>query len=202
MDCNFLQNSLKNYLEVLSEKKPIPGGGSAVACLASLSSALVNMVLNYTIGKKGYEKFEEEIKRIKERNDEILNKCMDFIEEDSRIYEKIDRAMKEKKDTEEYLKISANLHLKICEFMLEIINFCYILIEKGNKNLISDTGIAGIFAEGAFSGGEMNIMINLKFIKDEKFKIETKEKLCKMEKEMKEKRENLIKKVMEIIEEG
>lgn len=197
MDCNFLENSLKNYLEVLSEKKPIPGGGSAAACLASLSSSLVNMVLNYTIGKKGYEKFEEEIKKIKEKNDEILKNCMNFIEEDSRIYEKIDKAIKGKSDTEEYLKNSANLHFKICEYMVEIIDFCDILTEKGNKNLISDTGIANIFAFGAFKGAKMNIWINLKFLKDEEFKKNIREKVEKMEVEVKAKSEKVNRKIVE-----
>ncbi|HOK57123.1 MAG TPA: cyclodeaminase/cyclohydrolase family protein [bacterium] len=201
MDCNFLQNSLKNYFEVLSAKKPVPGGGSAVACLASLSSSLVNMVLNYTIGKKGYEKFQEEIEKIKRKNEEILNECMNFIEEDSRIYEKIDRAIKERLEIEEYLKDSANLHLKICEYMVEIVNFCDILTERGNKNLISDTGIASIFAIGAFFGGKMNILINLKFLKDENFKIEIKEKIEKMEKEIEEKSKEVKSKVIKIMEE-
>ncbi|MCS7179799.1 MAG: cyclodeaminase/cyclohydrolase family protein [bacterium] len=197
MDYDFLKNSLKNYLEILSAKTPTPGGGSAVACLASLSSSLLNMVLNYTIGKKGYEKFEEEIKKIKDKNEKILKECMNFIEEDSRIYEKIDKAIKEKSDIEEYLKISANLHMKICEYMVEIVDFCDILTEKGNKNLISDTGISNIFALSAFMGAKMNIFINLKFLKDEKIKKEMKERLEEMEREIREKSEMVNRKVIE-----
>ncbi len=201
MDCNFLENSLKNYFEILSAKRPTPGGGSAVACLACLSTSLLNMVLNYTIGKKGYEKYQEEIKKIKKRNEEILNECMNFIEEDSRIYQKIDNAIKEKLNAEKFLKDSVNLHLKICEYMVEIVNFCDILTEKGNKNLISDTGIACIFAKSAFSGGKMNIMINFKFLKDEKFKMEIKEKIEKIEKEIGEKSQIVYQKVIMKMEE-
>lgn len=197
MDCNFLEGSLKSYFEVLSAKTPIPGGGSAVACLSALSASLLNMVLNYTIGKKGYEEFEEEIKEIKNRNEKIYRECLEFIEEDSRLYQKIDKSIKEKKNAEEYLKTSAKLHFKICEFMSEIVKFCEILIEKGNKNLISDTGIANIFAYGAFIGAKMNIWINLKFLKDEEFKIEIKDKIEKMEREIKEKSESIFEKIIE-----
>ncbi|MFN4227385.1 MAG: cyclodeaminase/cyclohydrolase family protein [Candidatus Ratteibacteria bacterium] len=200
MDCNFLNSSLKNYFDILSAKSPVPGGGSAVACLSSLSSSLINMVLNYTIGKKGYEEFQEELKKIKERNEEILIDCTNFIEEDSRIYKKIDEAIKEKKDTEEYLKISANLHLKICNYMFEIVNFCDILVEKGNKNLISDIGIANIFAVGAFLGGKMNILINLKFLKDSEFKRIVKQKIEELEKQMKNKSKLINKRVIEKME--
>ncbi|MCM8784910.1 MAG: cyclodeaminase/cyclohydrolase family protein [Candidatus Omnitrophica bacterium] len=197
MDCNFLNSSLKNYFDILSAKTPIPGGGSAVACLASLSSSLLNMVLNYTIGKKGYEEFQEELKKIKERNDEILKDCSNFIEEDSRIYKKIDEAIKKKKDTEEHLKSSANLHLKICNYMVEIVNFCDILVEKGNKNLISDTGIANIFAFGAFISGKINILINLKFLKDQELKKNIKQEIEILEKKIKDKSEKINKIVIE-----
>lgn len=199
MDCDFLKNSLKNYFELLSEKKPVPGGGSAVSCLASLSSSLLNMVLNYTIGKKGYAEYETELKKIKERNDIILNECMNFIEEDSRIYLNIDRAMKEGRNFEEFLKESVNLHFKICKYMIEIVDFCEFLSEKGNKNLISDTGISNIFALSAFFGAKLNILINLKFMKDGEFVKRVKDEIEGLELKIKEKSEILNKKIVEKI---
>ena len=197
MDFNFLENSLKNYIEILSSKTPAPGGGSATALCASLSSSLLNMVLNYTIGKKQYSDFEEELKKIKEKNEEILKECINFIEEDSKIYYKIDKAMKEKLSPEKYLKLSINLHFKICQYMSKIVDFCDILTEKGNINLISDTGISNILAFSSFISAKMNILINLKYIWDENLKKEIKGKIEEMEKVIKEKSEFVNKKVIE-----
>jgi glutamate formiminotransferase/formiminotetrahydrofolate cyclodeaminase len=197
MDFNFLENSLKNYIEILSSKTPAPGGGSATALCASLSSSLLNMVLNYTIGKKQYSDFEEELKKIKEKNEEILKECINLIEEDSKIYYKIDKAMKEKLSPEEYLKLSINLHFKICQYMSKIVDFCDILTEKGNINLISDTGISNILAFSSFISAKMNILINLKYIGDENLKKEIKGKIEEMEKVIKEKSEFVNKKVIE-----
>jgi len=197
MDFNFLENSLKNYIEILSSKTPAPGGGSATALCASLSSSLLNMVLNYTIGKKQYSNFEEELKKIKEKNEEILKECINFIEEDSKIYQKIDKAMKERLSPEEYLKSSINLHFKICQYMSKIVDFCDILTEKGNINLISDTGISNILAFSSFLSAKMNILINLKYIGDENYKKEIKGKIEEMEKVIKEKSEFVNRKVIE-----
>jgi glutamate formiminotransferase/formiminotetrahydrofolate cyclodeaminase len=197
MDFNFLENSLKNYIEILSSKTPAPGGGSATALCASLSSSLLNMVLNYTIGKKQYSDFEEELKKIKEKNEEILKECINFIEEDSKIYYKIDKAMKERLSPEEYLKLSINLHFKICQYMSKIVDFCDILTEKGNINLISDTGISNILAFSSFISAKMNILINLKYIGDENLKKEIKGKIEEMEKVIKEKSEFVNRKVIE-----
>jgi formiminotetrahydrofolate cyclodeaminase len=197
MDFNFLENSLKNYIEILSSKTPAPGGGSATALCASLSSSLLNMVLNYTIGKKQYSDFEEELKKIKEKNEEILKECINFIEEDSKIYYKIDKAMKERLSPEKYLKLSINLHFKICQYMSKIVDFCDILTEKGNINLISDTGISNILAFSSFISAKMNILISLKYIGDENLKKEIKGKIEEMEKVIKEKSEFVNKKVIE-----
>jgi formiminotetrahydrofolate cyclodeaminase len=197
MDFNFLENSLKNYIEILSSKTPAPGGGSATALCASLSSSLLNMVLNYTIGKKQYSNFEEELKKIKEKSEEILKECINFIEEDSKIYYKIDKAMKERLSPEKYLKLSINLHFKICQYMSKIVDFCDILTEKGNINLISDTGISNILAFSSFLSAKMNILINLKYIGDENLKKEIKGKIEEMEKVIKEKSEFVNKKVIE-----
>ncbi|MCM8772538.1 MAG: cyclodeaminase/cyclohydrolase family protein [Candidatus Omnitrophica bacterium] len=201
MDFDFLENPLKNYIENLSEKTPVPGGGSASALLSCLSSSLLNMVLNYTIGKKGYEKYEDEMKKLREENEKIMKECLNFIEEDSKIYLKIDKNLREKKDCEEFLRESVFLHLKICENMLKVVNFCEIVAEKGNKNLISDTAISNIFAYSSFLSSKINILINLKFLKDKNFKSEIKEKLKKIEEEIRiksqENHEKMVKKMEE-----
>lgn len=201
MDCKFLENSLKSYFEKLSSKSAVPGGGSVTAFVASLSSSLLNMVMNFTIGKKSYIEFTEEIKKIKEENDKILEKCMEFIEKDSQIYLKIDKAIKEKHIMDEYLKESVNLHLEICEHMEKIISFCEILLEKGNRNLISDTGISNVLAYSSFECAKINILINLKFLNDKDFKKEINQKLFEIEKRIKSKSEIISEKIIEKLEE-
>jgi len=96
MDFDFLSESLKEYIEKTSSKLPAPGGGSVVALVASLSCSLLDMVINFTIGKQKYEKYESDFQKIKERNNEIKKEVMRFIEEDSRTY-KTNRYLKSRK---------------------------------------------------------------------------------------------------------
>lgn len=201
MDYKFLENSLKSYFEKVSLKTPIPGGGSVTAVVACLSSSLLNMVINFTIGKKGYIEFTEEMEKIKKENDKILEKCMEFIEKDSEIYLKIDNAIKNKQPLEDYLKESINLHLEICEYMRKIIDFCDILSEKGNKNLISDTGISNVLAYSSFKCAKMNILINLKFTEDKDFKEKINQKLLEIEEKIEEKSKITNQKIIKKMEE-
>ena len=50
------------FLDVLSSKEPVPGGGGASATVGAFAGALGMMVANLTIGKKKYAGVEEEIK--------------------------------------------------------------------------------------------------------------------------------------------
>ena len=46
----------------------------------------------------------------------------------------------------------------------------FIVAEKGNKNAITDAGVAALFAEAALRGALFNVQINLQSIKDEAVK--------------------------------
>ena len=49
--------SLDDFTRELSSKKPVPGGGGAAALAGALSASLSSMVVNYTLGKKHYIKY-------------------------------------------------------------------------------------------------------------------------------------------------
>ena len=44
--------TIQGFLDVLSSKEPVPGGGGASALAGALGNALGQMVANLTIGKK------------------------------------------------------------------------------------------------------------------------------------------------------
>ena len=45
---------ISEYMEKLSSKDPIPGGGGSAAINMALAAALISMVCNLTIGKKKF----------------------------------------------------------------------------------------------------------------------------------------------------
>ena len=53
------EEKIKDFLEALSSKSPVPGGGGAVALSAALGFSLALMVGNLTLGKKKYADYEE-----------------------------------------------------------------------------------------------------------------------------------------------
>ena len=59
---------ITKFLEKTATGTAVPGGGSIAALSAALSASLSEMVANLTIGKKGYETVQKEIKEIKAIN--------------------------------------------------------------------------------------------------------------------------------------
>lgn len=46
---------MKDFLNVLASKEPVPGGGGACGYVAAVGMALGNMVLSLTTGKKNMQ---------------------------------------------------------------------------------------------------------------------------------------------------
>ena len=51
---NFTTYTCEDFVEILSTKAPVPGGGGASALVGALGTALGNMVGSLTVGKKKY----------------------------------------------------------------------------------------------------------------------------------------------------
>jgi|LSQX01.2.fsa_nt_gb formiminotetrahydrofolate cyclodeaminase len=166
-DFDYLNQSIKTYLLKLSQKTPFPGGGSVVALTGSLSSALINMVLNYTLGKEKYASYQDELINIKEENDKILEKFSQYIEEDSKLYFNIrEHTKKNPPLANKYLIESVYLHFDICKEIIKIISFADKLISKGNRYLVSDAIIASKLAFTTFKIAKTSILVNIKCIDD------------------------------------
>ena len=70
------QESIVQYLEALSSKSPIPGGGGAAALSAAFAFSLGMMVGNLTLGKKSYADFQDELEGIMKSLEEAKQKAL------------------------------------------------------------------------------------------------------------------------------
>jgi methenyltetrahydrofolate cyclohydrolase len=166
--------SMIQYLKELSSSAPSPGGGSVAGIAGALGAGLICKVANLTIGKEKYKEYEEEMIYILNQGTCITDDFYRLSVEDAKAYKKLSSVFKlpkeKRKDKlQDALKEAIEVPIKICKLSKEGIKLCLPLTSKGNKNLITDVGIASLMLKCAFESALFNVEINLKSIKDPNF---------------------------------
>ncbi len=187
---------MKEFLERIAAKSPTPGGGSVAAMAGAMACSLAEMVCNLTIGKKKYRDVEEEMIMMRKKMNEYREKFLNLVDEDADAFNEVMKAYKEKGDVEKALKKAAFVPYKTAKNCLSIINNLIIIAEKGNKNSITDAGVAALMAISSFKSALLNVKINLKYIEDKNYKENMSKEIEEMSKEMEKK----FGQVMEIVE--
>jgi len=175
-----VDKSVRDFLGELASRTPVPGGGSVAALSACLASALTEMVANLTVGRKGFEEVEEEMKQITQNASEYREKFLKDIDKDAEAFNKVMDAFKLHKNTpeeidkrkqviQEEFKNAALVPLEVAKDAVRLMEFTSKIVEKGNKNAISDGAVSAMMARTAVLGALYNVKINLQSIKDEDF---------------------------------
>ncbi|MCC9295842.1 cyclodeaminase/cyclohydrolase family protein [Clostridium sp. WLY-B-L2] len=202
---------LKEFVEELGSSSPAPGGGSIAALSASLASALASMVFNLTIGKKDYLKYEDTVKNAIDSSLYQVNlyskKFLNLVEKDTEAFLSLMKAYKMPKNTDMEIELRKNaikkgndssleIPLQVAESAYRLYPYIFIAVNYGNKNAISDAGVAASLVETAVEGAVLNIKINIQNIEDKDHKVDLKNKCDNLLKKSRDEKE----KIMRIIE--
>jgi len=201
---------LRDFVNELSTDSPAPGGGSVSALSGALSAALSSMVANLTHGKKGYEEHNELMEEIAVKAQELKDKYLQSIDEDTRAFNLVMEAFRLPKKTEEDKKIrekkieeatkeATRVPLKVLEITQELLDLAEVVADKGNVNSVSDAGVAAIQARACAEGAYLNVIINLKGLSDQQFVGEVKNRAETLLREIQQKATDIYEKVKEKI---
>ena len=171
------QKTIEGFLEVLSSKEPVPGGGGASALAGALGNALGQMVANLTIGKKKYADVEAEIKELLGRMQKLQAAFVTLADRDAQVFAPLaqcyslpslteeEKAYKEKV-MEERLLDARFVPLEIMEHAVAMLGILEILGDKGSRLAVSDVGVGVQFIRASLLGAVMNVYINTKSMKN------------------------------------
>lgn len=171
------QKTIEGFLEVLSSKEPVPGGGGASALAGALGNALGQMVANLTIGKKKYADVEAEIKELLGRMQRLQAAFVTLADRDAQVFAPLaqcyslpslteeEKAYKEKV-MEERLLDASFVPLEIMEHAVAMLGILEILGDKGSRLAVSDVGVGVQFIRASLLGAVMNVYINTKSMKN------------------------------------
>ena len=171
------QKTIEGFLEVLSSKEPVPGGGGASALAGDVGNALGQMVANLTIGKNKSADVEAEIKELLGRMQKLQAAFVTLADRDAQVFAPLaqcyslpslteeEKAYKEKV-MEERLLDASFVPLEIMEHAVAMLGILEILGDKGSRLAVSDVGVGVQFIRASLLGAVMNVYINTKSMKN------------------------------------
>ncbi len=176
----------------VSRDTPAPGGGSIAALAGALGAALAAMVSNLTTGKAGYEAVEEELKQLAETAQQVKDRLLQAVDEDTNAFNAYLAALRLPNHTAEEkrarndaiqngLKQAVQVPLDTAELSFQAMELCAKVAAKGNVNSVSDAGVGAQMAHAGVVGGVLNVLINLPRIIDPDFKEEMKRRCAELE---------------------
>ncbi|MDO9573446.1 MAG: cyclodeaminase/cyclohydrolase family protein [Candidatus Contubernalis sp.] len=180
-----------DFLNVLSSKAPVPGGGGAAALGGAIGMALSNMVGNLTVGKKKYAGVEDEVKELLAQGYKVLEELIVLVDKDAEVFEPLSKAYglptetdeqkKFKADTmEECSKVACTVPMDIMRKSYEGIKIHERMGQIGSNLAISDVGCGVVFLKAALVSGMQNVLINVNSIKDEEYVKNTSEEMNRL----------------------
>jgi len=170
-------SSVREFVDLTSTDAPVPGGGSVAALCGSLAAALTAMVANLTVGKKGYESVSSEMGSLAAQAQSLKDEFLRAVDDDARAFDAVMSANRLPKGTHDEqarrdqaiqaaTKRAIDVPLgvvQLCERALPLVER---VADKGNKNSISDAGVAALVLGAAARGAWLNVLINLPGLSD------------------------------------
>jgi formiminotetrahydrofolate cyclodeaminase len=174
------QQTIDEFMDDLASKAATPGGGSVAAIMGAMAAALISMVANLTIGKKTYAAVEPQMQDLLKQSNDLKIKLLDMIRADIDAFDQVMAAYQLPKATNEQisarnqaiqmaLKTATDVPLQCAEACRSVIQLSQVAAKIGNKNVVTDAGVAVLSAQAALRSAALNVYINIGNIEDQAF---------------------------------
>ncbi len=163
--------TMQEFADETSRDSTAPGGGSVAALAGALAAALAAMVANLPHPKKAFGAVRPELEAIAVRGQELKQRLLDAIDEDTWSFQRLMEASRAPEAEREAALLAATLGaarvpLEVAEACVEVAELCGRARAVGMKASASDAGVGAAMVRAAATGAVMNVLINLKDLRD------------------------------------
>ncbi len=169
----YIDNTVKEFTEVLASPAPTPGGGGASALIGAIGIGLGDMVGELTVGKKKYADVEEEIKALMVEAQAVREEFLRLIDADAEAFAPLAKAYGIPKDDpnrdaimEEALRTGCSVPMDILRTCGRALDIIAVFAAKGSRLAVSDAGCGAVACKSAMQAASLNVFINTKSMKD------------------------------------
>lgn len=186
--------SVKGFARETASESAAPGGGSVSAYMGALAAALGTMVANLSAHKRGWDDRWKEFSDWAERGQDVMERLLRLVDEDTEAFAKIMDVFSMPKGTEEEKAARAEamekatlyasrVPLKTMQTAMEAMPVALAMARIGNPASASDAGVGAIAALAAVRGAHLNVRINAAGLKDRALAAELTDEASRIEAE-------------------
>lgn len=186
--------SVKGFARETASESAAPGGGSVSAYMGALAAALGTMVANLSAHKRGWDDRWKEFSDWAERGQDVMERLLRLVDEDTEAFAKIMDVFSMPKGTEEEKAARAEamekatlyasrVPLKTMQTAMEAMPVALAMARIGNPASASDAGVGAIAALAAVRGAHLNVRINAAGLKDRALAAEFTDEAARIEAE-------------------
>jgi formiminotetrahydrofolate cyclodeaminase len=161
---------MTDWLDDLADRTPAPGGGAVAALCAASAAALLEMVANYTTGKKWVDRERAMQETIAEAGG-LRARAVRLAQDDAAAFGAVGAAYALPRGTPEEKEArraaiqaatrgAAEPPVQVGQVATRLVALADELVEPANPNVLSDVGVAAATARAALSGSVTNIVVN------------------------------------------
>lgn len=180
--------SMHDFIKTVAARTPAPGGGSVAAAVAAMGSALATMVGQMTYGKRQWETYDSQMRRLIPIMHSTMKELITVIDADTTAFSDYMAALKLPKDTAEEqavresameagLKKAIAVPMSLAKSVSKIWDAAKELATIANFGTKSDLQVGLRCLETGVLGAYWNVKINAEGIKDENYKNEVLEEI-------------------------
>jgi formiminotetrahydrofolate cyclodeaminase len=180
MSDQLLDQPVRQFLDELASAAPAPGGGSIAALSGAMAAGLLTMVCDLTIGKKQYADFEDEVRVLRERSEALRAELQGLAQTDVEVFNRLAVAYKLPRTTDadaasrraaiqRVTRAATEVPLRVARAATALLTLCAPLARHGNRNAVSDVGVAVLLVQAAVPSALLNVEINLAVLEDQLF---------------------------------
>jgi len=169
--------SLSSFAEEVLSESPAPGGGSVAAYMAACGTALSGMVANLSSHKRGWDERWSYFSDIAEKAESVRKSLIAAVDADTEAFNRVMEAFSLPKSSEQEKEIrsaaiqlaqkgAVEVPLQVMRISLSAMPLTFTMAVEGNPNSISDAGVGAAALHAGIYGAYLNVLINLKDLKD------------------------------------
>ena len=164
---------IDEFLNATAARTPTPGGGSVSALVGALATSLGEMVLNYSLNKKGLEAYAEEFRPALAELTRARQVLLELVVEDQAAYQALVAAKRlpagspERKATmDAALLVAIRVPESIAATGVCVLERCDRLVSMVSYHLLGDMAVCADLAMASIRCAIYNVRVNSQLVED------------------------------------